>query len=82
MAIENLGNENPIVRVLALGKINTSLKAYTQAIEPLTFLDKRLLKGFYAMDPQEVYCDHDVDPVQDLTYNENRYEENKIQSSR
>ena len=52
--IVNLAHEDPIVRILALGKLNNGLKSYYEEGEPHTFLDKRLLKGFYIVNKNEL----------------------------
>ena len=42
-----MGNPKPMIRVFALGKLSKILRPFTNENNPLTNMDKSLLKGFY-----------------------------------
>lgn len=52
-------------RVFHLAKINKALKTYSEKTKLLTSLDKRLLKGFYVNNLNELErsSDDDVNPI-------------------
>jgi hypothetical protein len=57
--IRELYSSNLMQRIFAWGKVNRTLMNYTK--EPLTELDKRLLKGFYVANTQELEGNDDED---------------------
>ena len=53
--VGDLNNDDPIIRIFALGRINNPLRNFQD--KALTYLDRRLLKGFYISDKLEL--EHD-----------------------
>lgn len=57
-------NKDPMQRVFALGKLNRILKVYTDSTK--TAFDRRLLKGFYINDNEELENDSEKE-IRELT---------------
>ena len=55
--VQDMGHPDPGVKLFALGEVMRILKSYTSTREPITALDKKLIKGFYTTDAWELEND-------------------------